>query len=104
MKEKIHPQYEEILVRCVTCGTEFTTRSTRLELSKHDHQGRSLPTMSLEICSNCHPFYTGKQTIVDTAGRVEKYMRRYGKSQPKGAEPAAEAPAAQTPAGPKPQA
>jgi large subunit ribosomal protein L31 len=79
MKTKIHPEYGEILVRCVSCKTEFTTRSTRLDLPKHEYQGRSLPTMSLEICSNCHPFYSGKQTIVDTAGRVEKFMRRYGK-------------------------
>jgi len=80
MKTKIHPKYDEILVRCVGCGTEFVTRSTRLDVGQHEHQGRTLPSMSLEICSNCHPFYTGKQTIVDTAGRVEKFMKRYGKT------------------------
>ena len=79
MKAKVHPNYEEILVRCVSCGTEFITRSTRLDLAQHEHAGRKLPSMSLEICSKCHPFYTGKQTIVDTAGRVEKFHRRYGK-------------------------
>lgn len=65
MKENIHPKYEEITVTC-SCGNTFTTRST---LGKKE--------LHLEICSNCHPFYTGKQKIVDTAGRVEKFKRKY---------------------------
>lgn len=74
MKQGIHPDYKEIKVHCA-CGHEFTTRSTR----KDDLQ--------VEICSECHPFFTGKQKLVDTAGRVDRFNRRYGKKQP------AEAPA-----------
>jgi large subunit ribosomal protein L31 len=65
MKEKIHPKYSAIKVTC-SCGNTFTTRSTL---------GRDL---HVEVCSACHPFYTGKQKIVDTAGRVEKFRQRYG--------------------------
>ncbi|HKW80179.1 MAG TPA: 50S ribosomal protein L31 [Casimicrobiaceae bacterium] len=64
MKEKVHPQYSEIQVTC-SCGNTFTTRST---VQKPLH---------VEVCSACHPFYTGKQKIVDTAGRVEKFRQRY---------------------------
>ena len=64
MKEKIHPGYKEIAVIC-SCGNKFKTRSTL---------GREL---HIEVCSDCHPFYTGKQKIVDTAGRVEKFKQKY---------------------------
>ena len=64
MKTAIHPQYSEIQVTC-SCGNTFTTRST---VNKPLH---------VEVCSACHPFYTGKQKIVDTAGRVEKFRQRY---------------------------
>ncbi len=63
MKEKIHPTYGECVVTCA-CGNTFKTRSTK-------------PKLHVEICSACHPFFTGKQKIVDTAGRVEKFRRRY---------------------------
>lgn len=66
MKEKIHPQYGEAVVRCA-CGETFVTGSTKKELR-------------VEICSKCHPFYTGKQKLVDTGGRVERFKRRYGLS------------------------
>ncbi|MCX7184264.1 MAG: 50S ribosomal protein L31 [Nitrosomonadaceae bacterium] len=66
MKAEIHPSYQEIAVTC-SCGNTFQTRST---MSKPLH---------VEVCSNCHPFYTGKQKIVDTAGRVEKFRQKYGK-------------------------
>ena len=65
MKEGIHPEYHEINVTCA-CGHTFRTRSTY----KAD--------LRLEICSNCHPFFTGKQRLVDSAGRVERFRRRYG--------------------------
>lgn len=65
MKDKIHPEYKEAKVICA-CGESFTTRSTK-------------PLIKVDICSKCHPFYTGKQKIVDTEGRVEKFMKRYGK-------------------------
>ena len=63
MKKEIHPDYVECAVSCA-CGNEFATRAT-------------VPQLKLDICSNCHPFYTGKQKFVDTAGRVEKFQRRY---------------------------
>jgi large subunit ribosomal protein L31 len=66
MKTGIHPDYKEITVTC-SCGNTFTTASTL---------GRNL---NVEVCSNCHPFYTGKQKIMDTAGRVEKFRQRYAK-------------------------
>ncbi len=66
MKEGIHPKYQEVKVECA-CGNHFVTRST---VSK----------IRLEICSNCHPFYTGKQKFVDTAGRVERFQKRFSKT------------------------
>jgi large subunit ribosomal protein L31 len=65
MKSGIHPDYKEITVTC-SCGNSFTTQST---MNKALH---------VEVCSACHPFYTGKQKIVDTAGRVEKFRQKYG--------------------------
>ena len=67
MKPDIHPDYGDIKVTC-SCGNEFTTRST---LAGHDLQ--------VEVCSSCHPFYTGKQKIVDSGGRVDKFRKRYGR-------------------------
>ncbi len=67
VKTEIHPSYVEAHVRC-TCGNEFTTRSTK-------------PELHVEICSNCHPFYTGKQKLVDTGGRVERFQRRAARRQ-----------------------
>jgi large subunit ribosomal protein L31 len=64
MKDSIHPEYKEITVNC-SCGNSFTTRST----VGHD--------LHVEVCSSCHPFYTGKQKIVDTAGRVDKFRKKY---------------------------
>ncbi|HOJ11236.1 MAG TPA: 50S ribosomal protein L31 [Clostridiales bacterium] len=64
MKEGIHPKYNEAVVKCA-CGETFTTGSTKKELR-------------VEICSKCHPFFTGKQKFIDTAGRVEKFNRKYG--------------------------
>ncbi len=66
MKEGIHPAYSEVKVLC-SCGNEFHTRST---LGSDLH---------VEVCSACHPFFTGKQKIVDTAGRVDKFRRKYGR-------------------------
>jgi large subunit ribosomal protein L31 len=64
VKAEIHPEYNEVEVACA-CGNTFTTRST-------------IDKIHVEICSACHPFYTGQQKIVDTAGRVERFRRRYG--------------------------
>jgi large subunit ribosomal protein L31 len=65
MKEGIHPDYKKSMVTCV-CGNTFETRSTAGDLK-------------LEICSACHPFFTGRQKLVDSAGRVERYLKKYGK-------------------------
>jgi len=67
MKAGIHPNYHEVKITC-SCGNSFETRST---YEKDE--------MSLDVCSECHPFYTGKQKILDTAGQVDKFRRRYGK-------------------------
>ncbi|PKK92250.1 MAG: 50S ribosomal protein L31 [Candidatus Wallbacteria bacterium HGW-Wallbacteria-1] len=65
MKEKIHPKYNQITAKCA-CGYEFTTGSTADKIS-------------VEICSQCHPFYTGKQKFIDTAGRVSRFEKKYAK-------------------------
>lgn len=64
MKSGIHPEYRRSVVTCA-CGNTFETRST-------------LPEIHIEVCSRCHPFYTGQQRFVDTAGRVERFKRKYG--------------------------
>jgi len=69
MKPAIHPAYNEVRVHCA-CGNAFVTRST--------HKG----DISVEICSACHPFLTGKQKLMDTAGRVERFRRKYAKNAP----------------------
>ena len=69
MKEGIHPAYPAARVACA-CGSSFTTRST--------HKG----DLHVEICSACHPFFTGKQKLLDTAGRVERFRRKYAKAEP----------------------
>ena len=65
MKSDIHPKYMKANVHCA-CGATWETRSTK-------------PEIRLEICSNCHPFFTGKQKLIDTAGRVERFNRKYGR-------------------------
>jgi len=74
MKNGIHPVYKIVTVTCA-CGETFTTRSTKDD-------------MRLEICAKCHPFFTGKQKLIDSAGRVERFEKRY-KNVPKGGAPAA---------------
>ena len=68
MKTEIHPEYVVSKVSC-TCGAEFTTRSTA-------------PEIRVEVCSMCHPFYTGKQKLMDTGGRVERFTRKRQQAQP----------------------
>ncbi|MBQ8766405.1 MAG: 50S ribosomal protein L31 [Clostridia bacterium] len=67
MKENIHPDYHEVEVVCA-CGAKFETRSTKEDLK-------------VDICSNCHPFFTGKQKLVDTGGRVDRFNKRYNLSK-----------------------
>jgi len=64
MKKDVHPEYQECVVTCA-CGSTFKTRSTKKEIR-------------VEICSQCHPFFTGKQKFIDSAGRVEKFKKKYG--------------------------
>ena len=73
MKKDIHPQYNETQVTC-TCGAQFTTRSTAPSGQIH-----------ADVCSQCHPFYTGKQKLMDTGGRVARFQARYGKKDAKAA-------------------
>ena len=68
MKEGIHPQYNEVEISCA-CGNRIATRSTRKEIN-------------VEICSNCHPFFTGKVKLIDTAGRIEKFKKKYAAAKP----------------------
>jgi large subunit ribosomal protein L31 len=80
VKEAIHPKYQEVEVRCA-CGNTFKTRSTK-------------PELHLEICSACHPFFTGRQKLIDTEGRVERFAKKFGvqtSEQRKTAEKAAKA-------------
>jgi large subunit ribosomal protein L31 len=67
MKTEIHPQYQQVTVHCA-CGETFTTGSTKKELR-------------VEICSKCHPFFTGKQKLVDSAGRIDRFQRKYAKKE-----------------------
>jgi large subunit ribosomal protein L31 len=67
MKKEIHPEYKPTVIRCA-CGNEINVGSTR-------------ENISVEICSKCHPFYTGKQKLVDSAGRIERFRRKYAKYQ-----------------------
>ena len=64
MREGIHPQYHDVQARCA-CGATWTTRSTK-------------PELHLEICANCHPFFTGKQKLLDTEGRIERFNKKFG--------------------------
>jgi len=68
MKKDIHPQYVDAVIKCA-CGNEIHTKSTRKEIS-------------VEICSKCHPFFTGKQKLIDSAGRVERFQKKYGLKKP----------------------
>ncbi|MFZ4515826.1 MAG: 50S ribosomal protein L31 [Acidimicrobiia bacterium] len=77
MKTDIHPEYIECSVQC-SCGNTFTTRST-------------VSSLRVELCSECHPFFTGKQKLVDTGGRVERFNRRAAKAAPKATKKAGEA-------------
>lgn len=77
MKAGIHPVYHDVEVRCA-CGNTFTTRSTKKELH-------------LEICNQCHPFFTGRQKLIDTEGRVERFTKRFGKQTAAGVREAGKA-------------
>ncbi len=69
MKLEIHPKYNTIEITCLACSTKFSIGSTRTS------------ELKTEVCSNCHPFFTGKQLILDTAGQVERFQKRLGRSR-----------------------
>ena len=77
MKPGIHPKYQEVEARCA-CGNTFKTKSTK-------------PELHLEICSACHPFFTGRQKLIDTEGRVERFTKRFGAQTAAGVKEAAKA-------------
>ena len=77
MKPGIHPKYKEVAVRCA-CGNTFTTRSTK-------------PELHLDICNACHPFFTGRQKLIDTEGRVERFTKRFGAQSAAGVKEATKA-------------
>jgi large subunit ribosomal protein L31 len=84
MKTGIHPEYMETHVTC-SCGNTFTTRSTK-------------PELHVELCNKCHPFYTGKQKLVDTGGRVERFQKKYAQTRARAEAAAAERAARTAPA------
>ena len=84
MREGIHPDYPPATVQCA-CGNDFVTRSTRGDFR-------------VDVCSNCHPFYTGTQKLIDAAGRVDRFRKRYGGERKGAAAAAKPVPAAETPA------
>ena len=86
MKEAIHPKYHSVDVRCA-CGATWKTRSTK-------------PELHLEICSSCHPFFTGKQKLLDTEGRVERFTKKYGAQTVEGRKTSAKAAKAKKEAAP----
>ena len=88
MKTDTHPNYVECKVHC-SCGNEFVTRST-------------VPELRVELCSECHPFYTGKQKLVDTGGRVERFQKKYAQTRARAEAAAAERAARTAPAGEAP--
>ncbi|MDO8299995.1 type B 50S ribosomal protein L31 [Lacisediminimonas sp.] len=79
MKEGIHPQYREVVFHDLSCDFKFITRSTVQTRETIEFEGKTYPMVKIEVSSESHPFYTGQQKIVDTAGRVEKFRQKFGK-------------------------
>ena len=80
MKKNIHPEYREVLFHDTSVDKYFLIRSTlKTKETKEWEDGKTYPYYVVEICSNCHPFYTGQQKIVDTGGRVQRFEKKFGK-------------------------
>ena len=77
MKKEIHPNYREVVFKDAASGTLFLTRSTIQTSDTVEYEGKTYPVFQVEISSASHPFYTGKQQIVDTTGRVERFRKKY---------------------------
>ncbi|WP_114853422.1 type B 50S ribosomal protein L31 [Brachybacterium sp. YJGR34] len=87
MKHGIHPDYHPVVFRDASAGFSFLTRSTRTsERTVTWEDGREYPVIDIEVSSASHPFYTGRATVLDTAGRVEKFRRRYGRTTERAAD------------------
>lgn len=78
MKENTHPNYREVVFLDLSSGVKFLTRSTIQTRETTDYEGKEYPLAKIEVSSESHPFYTGTQKIVDTAGRVEKFRQKFG--------------------------
>ncbi len=79
MKQTIHPEYKEIVIKDMSSGFTFLTRSCRIPTETIEFEGKTYPVIKVEVSSKSHPFYTGQERIMDTAGRIEKFNRRYSK-------------------------
>lgn len=86
MQKGIHPTVGLVQFRCASCTKAWLSTSTKLDAKVEQFQGAEYPTIVLEMCSSCHPYYTDKQTFIDTAGRVEKFQKRFAKFADKKAE------------------
>lgn len=78
MKENIHPEYHDVVFHDLSCDFKFITRSTVKSREKITFEGKEYPLVKIEVSSESHPFYTGKHKIVDTAGRVDKFRKKFG--------------------------
>jgi large subunit ribosomal protein L31 len=90
MKQDVHPDYREVVFHDMSCDFKFVTRSTVNARETIEFEGKTYPLVKLETSSESHPFYTGTQKIMDTAGRVEKFRNKYGSRTPAAAAPTAE--------------
>lgn len=86
MKQDIHPDYREVVFHDMSCDFKFVTRSTVNARETIEFEGKTYPLVKLETSSESHPFYTGNQKIMDTAGRVEKFRNKYSRTPAKAAE------------------
>ncbi|GAC1410996.1 MAG: type B 50S ribosomal protein L31 [Burkholderiaceae bacterium] len=78
MKENIHPNYRDVVFHDLSCDFKFITRSTVQSRDKIEFEGKEYPLVKIEVSSESHPFFTGKHKIVDTAGRVDKFRKKFG--------------------------
>lgn len=83
MKKDIHPVLRDVVFRDISCGFELITKSTVKSRETVTVSGKTYPLVTFDVSSNSHPFYTGKQRLVDTEGRAEKFLKKYGKSSKK---------------------
>lgn len=79
MKQGMHPEYKEVVIKDMGSGWTFLTRSTRVPSETIEFEGKTYPVIKVEVSSKSHPFFTGQERIMDTAGRIEKFNRKYKK-------------------------